>query len=255
MAVRRNRGKKRKLGTGSKNRAWPTDDELNTLFEQLKDEGAGPISTAILGASFLEFQLETMLRPKFPYGGDKNWWALTSDRGPINTFQQKIMLAYSLNLITEHLSEVLHVIRRVRNIFAHSKRVVGFDNAEVIAELAALPLPKKKSTSYKLLNGARSRSESEPRKAFLLIFYFVHSEILRRKLKTAKSSYRYSKKKLEKLEINAPVISQLFRDVGDSPSAADLERGFLSLSSVERVKAIEELRAMPNLRLRAKQAS
>ena len=46
-------------------------------------------------------------------------------RGAIDGFSGKIVIAFALGLITERVREDLHTLRRLRNVFAHSPRPIG----------------------------------------------------------------------------------------------------------------------------------
>ena len=55
--------------------------------------------------------------------------------GPLSSFSAKIDIAYSLNLITENLKGDLHILREIRNEFAHSTVMLHFDTDEMKALL------------------------------------------------------------------------------------------------------------------------
>jgi DNA-binding MltR family transcriptional regulator len=82
--------------------------------------------TAILGIGILETELEPMIRQRLQRKDDATWEKLTEDIGPLKSFHSKIVMAYALGIIDETMRENLHIVRRVRNVFAHAKILIDF---------------------------------------------------------------------------------------------------------------------------------
>ena len=51
--------------------------------------------------------------------------------GPLATFNAKIEMAYLLKIATKECRRVMHVIRRIRNEFAHSVEPIAFDDPKI----------------------------------------------------------------------------------------------------------------------------
>jgi hypothetical protein len=129
----RNRGRpKPKLSDLS--RAPLTFEEQETLSNSLSTK-LHPITAAVLGATYVEHELELSLRKKINRKDDPTWKRLTSDVGPLGTLYQKIEMAYALKIIDERAREDLHTIRAVRNAFAHARRHFDFTHDLVASEL------------------------------------------------------------------------------------------------------------------------
>jgi hypothetical protein len=94
-----------------------------------------PIATAVLGAVMVEHELETLLRSKFQRKDDKTWEMLVADNGPLNSFYSKIIAGYALGIYDEGMRNDLNIVRNIRNAFAHSKRLLHFDNPLIVKEL------------------------------------------------------------------------------------------------------------------------
>jgi DNA-binding MltR family transcriptional regulator len=94
-----------------------------------------PITTAILGAVMVEHELEQLLRSKLKHKDDKTWATLTSDNGPLNSFSSKIAIGYALGIYDQALLSDLHIVRNIRNAFAHPKKLIQFDDRAVVEEL------------------------------------------------------------------------------------------------------------------------
>jgi DNA-binding MltR family transcriptional regulator len=128
----RNRGKQKpKLADLS--RATLTADDFSALMNALANPS--PIAAAIIGAVMVEHELEQFVRRRLSRKDDDTWRELVSDRGPLGTFSQKIVLGYAFGIYDEATRDNLNVVRSIRNAFAHSKKLIDFDNELIIAEL------------------------------------------------------------------------------------------------------------------------
>lgn len=56
---------------------------------------------------------------------------LFGHNGPLGTFSSRINLAYSLGLIPADISRDLHLLRKIRNDFAHNPKKFGFEKPEI----------------------------------------------------------------------------------------------------------------------------
>lgn len=91
-------------------------------------------------------------------------------RGAIDGFSGKIVIAFALGLITERVREDLQTLRRLRNVFAHSPRPIDFSHPEVIAVCQFY------CVDYVDEKPAEDRSNWTPRLKFswLLFYLFAH---------------------------------------------------------------------------------
>jgi len=105
-----------------------------------------PIATAILGAVMVEHELETLLRSQFKRKDDETWAMLVADNGPLNSFYSKIVAGYALAIYDESMRDELHIVRNIRNVFAHAKKLIHFDDPLIMKKLGKatrLSLPKE----------------------------------------------------------------------------------------------------------------
>ena len=96
-------------------------------FEEFLFDFAGESDRAavILGAAKLDVQLSeilTFVLVPSPTGRDE----LLDGDSPLSTFSAKINLAYRLGLIDAKLARSLHLIRKIRNSFAHETSTKSF---------------------------------------------------------------------------------------------------------------------------------
>jgi DNA-binding MltR family transcriptional regulator len=137
----RNRGKPkpklRDLG-----RIPPTDEEIKALRNAA--QSADPIVTAILGAVLVEHELDNHLRKRVAKKNDDVWSDMVSEAGPFSTFSRKIMAGHALGIFDEHTKDNLNIVRVIRNAFAHSKKLIDFNNPLVVAELGKIKFKSAK---------------------------------------------------------------------------------------------------------------
>lgn len=154
-----------------------------------------PIAAAIIGCVMVEHQLETLLRDRLRNSDDSTWSALTDSNGPMSTLTQKIMMGYALGLFDENDRFNLNILKNIRNVFAHTKKVVDFDHELIVKELNGIKVPKaighKRELTYlkKVKHGGRH--------SFIGLCYVLHSILIRRQIKSLKAKGRYMQKKLE----------------------------------------------------------
>jgi hypothetical protein len=99
----------------------------------------GHAAQAIWIASILENRLEELIALYMPKLSNRMRKKLFETYGPFASFSVKIDVAYALDLIPESLKRDLHVIREVRNAFAHTTKLVHFHSDEMREILKKFP--------------------------------------------------------------------------------------------------------------------
>lgn len=230
----RNRGKsKPKLRDLS--RIGPTDEEYDAVQDALGRDGS-PITIAILGASLVEHGLETELRNCFPRSDDETWRLLTDDRGPLGTFSQKITAAYGLGIIDDVIRDALNTIRQIRNAFAHTKRLIDFNNELITRELekATLP-PEERSKLYKNLSSVRAAPHG-PKSAYEMLCLIVCMELFAEGSRRLEAKKVHLKAQLRRYRSRlAEALKQASSDGLDIPallSSIDLPEEVLDIDEI-----------------------
>jgi hypothetical protein len=85
--------------------------------------------------------------------------AFESDGGPLSDFNGKILMAAALRLTGPISTADLHVIRHVRNAFAHSVTDVTFSTTEVAATCDRIKLPKAFETDRPIFKFGTAREK------------------------------------------------------------------------------------------------
>lgn len=128
---------------------------------------------ALVGAAYIDVRLSNLIR-KFLVDDAKIVDELFENQGPLSTFSGKIKLAYCMGLISRDNLNNFHIIRDIRNGFAHSIHGLTFDTEAIATECDKLTLAKHKND--------KSFDLSKPRKiytwtvifAMLRLSYLIH---------------------------------------------------------------------------------
>ncbi|MFN8466337.1 MAG: hypothetical protein U0X20_12340 [Caldilineaceae bacterium] len=85
---------------------------------------------ALAAAAFLDSELETLLR-RYLVDDSSVVQRLFDGNGSFSTFSTKIDSAYSLGLLTKHSMLGIHLVRKIRNEFAHKLSQTEFVSGRV----------------------------------------------------------------------------------------------------------------------------
>jgi hypothetical protein len=98
-------------------------------FEKETDRAA-----AIVGAAILDSALESVLKSYLVKSSHpKNDSLFEGPNAPLSSFGSKIDMTFRLGLISEQMSKILHIVRRIRNSFAHDVVNCDFKNKQVVS--------------------------------------------------------------------------------------------------------------------------
>jgi DNA-binding MltR family transcriptional regulator len=169
-----------------------TPQEASALHDAVH-RATNPISTAILGAAMVEHELEANLRRRLSRKDNDTWEQILEERGPFRSFYSKIVMGYAFRICNEKSVDDLHVIRKIRNAFAHSKKLIDFDDKLIVGELlGAHSLPRK---SKNLLQ--RDSSIENARTAYIALCFFQTIKLIQQQTRAAKASANWYRKKLQ----------------------------------------------------------
>jgi DNA-binding MltR family transcriptional regulator len=104
--------------------------ESQALFDVLN--GEPDLACVLVGTSFLEEALASMLHQYF-FSTKVAKKLLNPANGPLGTFSARIDLAFSLGLIDSSTHNDLHIVRKVRNAFAHSRLSLTFACRDIMS--------------------------------------------------------------------------------------------------------------------------
>ena len=136
-------------------------------------EKADDRSCAILFGSYLEsLTIDALIEAcKHPDILDKK---LISGNGPLSSFSARIDLLMAFGFISEEVYKDLHLVRRIRNRFAHELELDRFDEDPIRSWCNELTLPRLRSSTktYRTL-------QNDPRALFIVSAALCDGELRR----------------------------------------------------------------------------
>ena len=111
---------------------------LMALVEEM--EGQTDRGVAIVGAAWVEEGLFAAIE-SFLHSGTQPWKRLFDISGPMSTLSAKTDLARLLGMISKVIWSDLHIIRDIRNEFAHTPQAIDFETDEISKEVENLKVP------------------------------------------------------------------------------------------------------------------
>ena len=112
-------------------------EHWGTVFmQEFKKES--PRACVILSVAILEKALETVLKARLVPTSSSEDDLIEVPYAPIATFNAKIDLAHRLGLISTKFCRDLHIIRKIRNDFAHNITGCSFEDSSVRSRITEL---------------------------------------------------------------------------------------------------------------------
>lgn len=110
--------------------------QFSFLIEQFSEESDR--AAVILVASIIDENLTTLLKSYFvpnPTSSDSLFDSATS---PLSNFSSKIDMAFRIGIISGKLTRDLHIVRKIRNAFAHNIYGCDFEDGSVKSRIREL---------------------------------------------------------------------------------------------------------------------
>jgi DNA-binding MltR family transcriptional regulator len=146
---------------------------------------------ALMAAAFLDFELSRLLEARL-VDNSKIFKTLSSNNGPLSSFSSKIDIAYMFGLLSENARKDLHILRKIRNEFAHKHECINFENDEIAHRCNELKL---KNTP----EGVRSRLKFT--NAMMGVASEIHTTIYKSQKIKPKENIDLEKLKVTSLEL------------------------------------------------------
>jgi DNA-binding MltR family transcriptional regulator len=106
-------------------------ERIQVLVEKIgRQTHAG---AAMLTAAALDRLLETALLARFARNSREVRDSIFGDFGVLRDFSAKIELCFALGIVDRETQKKLNAIRRIRNLFAHSRDYINFDSLSIQA--------------------------------------------------------------------------------------------------------------------------
>lgn len=133
-----------KLSGNLDNKVW---DYLIFRRELLKESDRG---CALLAASHLDATLQKLFEVKL-IGTKKEQKQLFDYSGPLGSFSSRIIMAYSMGIISKNYLHDLQIIRKIRNDFGHSPLIINFDDPKIKPLCHSLKCRRKNNKTTKAM--------------------------------------------------------------------------------------------------------
>lgn len=146
-------------------RKFPPPPELDKILETLETQTDRSI--AIVGVAVVEASIEKLIIKKLPVTTPRLIGRLFKNRGPLSDFDSKILMAHALDLFKEGWIELLHSVKSIRNVFAHSQIDVTFDTDEISKEIQRILIPAM-TRIYKIFNDKLPEQPFSNKMAFIM---------------------------------------------------------------------------------------
>lgn len=112
------------------------DQWLETIHREFNRESDR--AAAIVVAAMLDEALKLLLRKRLREARSRTADLLEGDQAPLHSFSAKIDAAHQLGLISAYMARDLHLVRKIRNEFAHHPLELTFDSDGVKTRVRAL---------------------------------------------------------------------------------------------------------------------
>jgi hypothetical protein len=159
-------------------KSLPSSEDQELMEEEYYAEGDR--ACAILQASWTELIVERTLRARLRVDGASQ---IFDTNGPISSFSDKIIMGFALGVFGKKTRHDLHLIRNLRNGFAHCRLPMRFDTPAVKAVCDHLDLPDidaLRAIPTFLLdkpvhNGGEWHDRNHPRQRYIVCCYTIIS--------------------------------------------------------------------------------
>lgn len=116
--------------------------DVDGWFDEM--EQATDRACALVAVAGVSNDLKPLIATRFRELPEAEMDAMFEGRGaPLQDFNSRIDIAYALRLIDKNVRDNLHILRRIRNAFAHSPVPLSFDHPLVAAECKKLHIFRK----------------------------------------------------------------------------------------------------------------
>jgi len=112
------------------------EKQRDFLFDQFQKESDR--AAVILVVSIIDENLTTILKSYLVPNPSSSDSLFDNAMSPLSNFSSKIDMCYRLGLISGKFARDLHIVRKIRNSFAHDIYGCSFDNGSVISRIREL---------------------------------------------------------------------------------------------------------------------
>jgi len=141
--------------------------DFRTTLTKESDRGC-----VLMAASYIDVKLEEYLKNSL-VDNKKARDSVFDNTGPLGTFSGKINMAFLLGIIPKNIFDDLHILRKIRNDFAHNPSPLTFDEPSISSRCFALNL-------HNLTNNESPRSIFLKNMTSILTFFNMKEDEVKR---------------------------------------------------------------------------
>jgi DNA-binding MltR family transcriptional regulator len=116
------------------------DNETVDILTQISTQPARA-GVIVIGA-ILDDRLQSILESRF-VKDDGITAPLFKGYGPLSSFSARIELCYLMNVYSKEVRDNLNTIRKIRNVCAHEKNILNYDERPIVDHCRNFTLPEK----------------------------------------------------------------------------------------------------------------
>jgi DNA-binding MltR family transcriptional regulator len=128
------------------------DINLKNFEEKIEKESDRGV--VLISAEFIDIFLTNLFKECLNLDKDIKKVILEGPTAILNSFSNKIKIAYSIGLIDKNIYENLECVRKIRNMFAHRIFDASFEDPEIIKICKKIRVPNiiyEESMNYRVL--------------------------------------------------------------------------------------------------------
>jgi hypothetical protein len=118
---------------------WKSLPEFEAVLNELRTQNDRGM--AITAGATVEHALQLAIEAKWPAMSKTRRDEVFGDNSPLGTFSAKIIVACAMGLIHDTTTIRLHIMRRIRNEFAHDMKPINFASERPLKLCQKLPDP------------------------------------------------------------------------------------------------------------------
>lgn len=117
--------------------------EIIEAFKKSINEESSDRAKVIITVAQIEYLLELKLKEFFSKGNSKARKKLFSPNGSFYTFSSKVDVAYCSGWIDSDVYNDIRILKKIRDLFAHSFESLSLDNQKIKEHINHLQLPQR----------------------------------------------------------------------------------------------------------------
>lgn len=117
--------------------------EVIEAFKNTINEESSDRAKVIITVAQIEYLLDMKIKEFFSHGNSEARKKLFSENGAFSTFSSKVNIAFCSGWIDSDVFHDIEILRKIRNVFAHSFESLSLDSPEIKKFIENLQIPHR----------------------------------------------------------------------------------------------------------------